>query len=389
MKAAAFFNYRYAFPLAAVLLAIVFMLNPDIAPAHLDEIEGGGLGAVGAALAVLSTFLLGGAAFATSAHSEVVAERLGQPFGTLVLTLSVTVIEVSVISSMMLHNESNPTLAREAVFSVMMIVNTGLVGLCLLLGSLRYREQTVSQQGIAGYLSVMIALGVLLLILPGEMKDTHDGAFSTFHLIFMSLTAVALYGAFLYMQTVRHKDLFVIGAGHGPHGGHGADAAHGAHGVHAPPDGRRFAAALGMLVVSLVGVVALSKQMAAGFEDGLSRFALADPDAVTGALLAAAVLMPESIAAVSAARRNDLQTSLNLSLGSVLATIALTIPTMAIISVIIDRPMVLGLGAVDRSLLLLTFVLSILSFGTGKTNALNGIVHLIVFFVYVMLLFVP
>lgn len=374
MKAAPLFSHRYVFPALAVLLAAVFLINPDIAPSHLDQADGGSLGPAGILLAILATVLLGGAAFATAAHAEVVAERLGQPYGTLVLTLSVTVIEVSVISSMMLHNEANPTLAREAVFSVMMIVNTGLVGLCLLLGSLRYREQTISQQGIAGYLSVMIALGVLLLVLPGELKDTVDGAFSTFHLIFMSLTAVALYCAFLYMQTVRHKDMFVIGHGHSGH---------------ARPDGRRFAAALGMLLLSLVGVVALSKQMAAGFEDGLSRLPLQDPDAVTGALLALAVLLPESIGAVAAARRNDLQTSLNLALGSVLATIALTIPTMAVISVIIEKPMVLGLGATDRSLLLLTFVLSILSFGTGKTNALNGIVHLIVFFVYVMLLFVP
>lgn len=371
VKAAPLFNYRYAFPVLAILLALVFLAAPDIAPAHADEDIG--LGTGGVLLAALATLFLGGAAFATATHAEVIAERLGQPFGTLVLTLAVTVIEVSVIASMMLHKGDNPTLAREAVFSVMMIVNTGLVGLCLLIGSLRYREQTISQQAIAGYLSVMIALAVLLLIMPVELRDTWEGAFSAFHLIFMSAIAVALYGVFLYMQTVRHKELFVTeAAGH-----------------HARPDTRAFAIALGFLLGSLVAVVALSKQMAAGVEVALGQFDLADPDAVTGALVALAVLLPESITAVAAARRNQLQLSLNLALGSVLATIALTIPAMAIISVIIDKPMVLGLDPSDRSLLVLTFVLSILSFGTGKTNALNGVVHLILFCVYVMLLFVP
>lgn len=373
VKAAPFFNYRYAFPVLAMLLALVFLAAPDIAPAHAEDVEGAGLGTIGTLLAALATVLLGGAAFATATHAEVIAERLGQPFGTLVLTLSVTVIEVSVIASMMLHKGDNPTLAREAVFSVMMIVNTGLVGLCLLLGSLRYREQTISQQAIAGYLSVMIALAVLLLIMPTELRDTWEGAFSPFHLIFMSAIAVSLYGVFLYMQTVRHTELFVAEA----------------PGHHARPDKRAFAIALGFLLGSLVAVVALSKQMAAGVEVGLAQFQLTDPDAVTGALVATAVLLPEGITAIAAARRNQLQLSLNLALGSVLATIALTIPAMAIISVIIDKPMVLGLDPADRSLLVLTFVLAILSFGTGKTNALNGVVHLILFCVYVMLLFVP
>lgn len=356
----------YVLPLLALLLAAVLALRPDIGPS-----AGGAMGALTGALSVA---LLCGSAFATVGHSDVVAARLGQPFGTLVLTLSVTIIEVSVIASIMLHKENNPTLARESVLSVLMIVNTGIVGLCLLLGSLKHREQSIQQQGVSGYLSVMIALGVMLLILPSETRAGATGEFSTGQLVYVALIAISLYAAFLYMQTVRHREHF--------------DSQPEGHSEPAPALGA-FAASLFMLLVSLCAVVALSKHVAAGVEDFLARFSLADPDAVTGALVAALLLMPEGISAVRAAARNHLQHSLNIALGSALATIALTIPAMAVISVVIGRPMVLGLESEDRTMLLLTFVLSILSFGTGKTNALNGMVHLIVFCVYVMLLFLP
>lgn len=321
--------------------------------------------------------LLLGAAFSTMAHSDVVAARLGQPFGTLVLTLSVTVIEVSVIASLMLNGANNPTLARESVFSVIMIATTGITGLCLVLGSLKHFEQRVQRQGLSGYLSVIIALSVLLLVLPRETTTSDDGTFTSFQLGFMAFVAVGLYVAFLYMQTVRHREHFVSGNGEG-------EEAEGP-----VPGGARFALALAMLLASLGGVVALSHPVAHGFEIFLAQFPLADPDAVTGALVALLLLSPEGITAVRAARRNDIQHSLNVALGSALATIALTIPTMAAISVVIGRPIVLGLDGEDRTMLLLALILCILSFGTGKTNVLNGIVHLIVFAVYVMLLFVP
>lgn len=356
----------YILPFGALALAALLALRPDIAP--------GAEGTVASVLAVLSVILLCGSAFSTVAHSDVVAARLGQPFGTLVLTLSVTIIEVSVIASMMLYKQNNPTLARESVLSVLMIVNTGIVGLCLLLGSLKHREQSIQQQGVSGYLSVMIALGVMLLILPSETRAGASGTFSTVQLIYVALTAIGLYGAFLYMQTVRHREHF-----DSQPEGHSEE----------PPAPRVFALALLMLLASLCAVVFLSKHVAVGFEDFLADFSLEDPDAVTGALVAALLLMPEGISAVRAAARNHLQHSLNIALGSALATVALTIPAMAAISVLIGRPMVLGLDNEDRTMLLLTFVLSILSFGTGKTNALNGVVHLIVFCVYVLLLFAP
>ena len=356
----------YALPALGILLALVFLLWPNVAP--------GAPGVLAGLMSAASVVVLCGAAFSAVGHADVVAARLGQPWGTLLLTLSVTIIEVSVMASMMINGGNNPTLARESVLSVLMIVNTGIVGLCLLLGSIRHREQTIQQQGISGYLSAMIALGVMLLILPNETHAGATGTFSTFQLAYMSAIAVALYAAFLYMQTVRYREHFSAQ----PEG-------------HAEPSPELpvFLLAGAMLLISLGAVVALSGRVATTFEDFLGQFSLADPDAVTGALVATLILLPEGISAVRAAGRNHLQHSLNIALGSALATVSLTIPAMAVISVIIGRPMVLGLDNEDRTLLLLTFVLAILSFGTGKTNALNGVIHLIVFCVYVMLLFVP
>lgn len=358
--------YSFLLPAGALALVALLALQPALAPGQESTISG--------LMGFFATLLLCGAAFATATHADVVAARLGQPFGTLVLTLSVTVIEVSVIVSMMLHKHNNPTLARESVFSVIMIVTSGIVGLCLLLGSLKHREQEIQQQGVSGFLSVIIALGVMLLVLPNETHSGMHGEFTTFQLLIMAFVAVGLYGAFLYMQTIRYAEHY--GAQPAGHGG-------GTHGS------RAFLVGLAMLVVSLIAVVLLSKHVAAGFETFIDGLGLEDPDAVTGALVAALVLLPEGISAVQAASRNHLQHSLNIALGSVLATIALTIPVMAFISVSIGHPMVLGLEPEDRTLMLLTFVLCILSFGTGKTNALTGVVHLIVFVVYVMLLFIP
>ncbi|MEP9353827.1 ionic transporter [Xanthobacter sp. KR7-65] len=356
----------YALPALGLLLALMFHLHPELAP--------GGRGLLVGIFSVLAVALLCGSAFSTVSHADVVAARLREPFGTLLLTFSVTIIEVSIMASMMLNGENNPTLARESVLSVLMIVNTGIVGLCLLLGSIKHREQTIQQQGVSGYLSAMIALGVMLLILPSETRAGATGTFSPVQLAYMSMIALALYAAFLYMQTVRHREHFATQPeGH----------------AEPKPKARAFLLALFMLLASLAAVVSLSRNVAETFEHFLGQFQLEDPDAVIGALVATLILLPEGISAVRAAARNHLQHSLNIALGSALATVSLTIPAMAFISVIIGRPMVLGLDNEDRTMLLLTFVLAILSFGTGRTNALNGVVHLIVFCVYVMLLFLP
>lgn len=363
--------YAYVFPFLALTLAAVLAALPQFAP----DVPPIGVTSAGTVLGgVLAIVFLCGSSFAAVAHSDIAALRLGQPYGTLVLTLSVTLIEVSVLAAMMLHASHNPTLVRESVFSVIMIVNTGIVGLCLLLGSLKHREQAIQQQGVAGFLSVLIALGVMLLILPSETRDGASGQFTPFQLGFMAFIAVALYAAFLYMQTVRHKEHFV-----------GLDDEHSERRPSVP----RFLRAVVMLLLSLAGVVSLSDHVAGSFERFLSLVPLADPDAVTGALVATLLLLPEGISAVRAANGNHLQHSLNIALGSALASIALTIPAMAAISMMLGLPMVLGLDPEDRTMMVLTFVLSIVSFGTGRTNALNGIVHLILFCVYLMLTVVP
>ncbi len=350
--------YAYVFPIAALALAALIRLVP------LPFSNG---------LSVVETLLLMGTSFAAVFHAEGIAQRIGQPFGTLVLTLSVTVIEVSVLVSMMLNGENNPTLAREAVLSTVMFVCTGIVGACLLLGSLRHREQEVRQQGINGYLSVIIAISVLCLLLPETTWSGQRGHYNHFQLAFIMGGTVLLYGAFLFMQTVRHRDHFL------------------AEEVGAAEEGpvRRLLVHVPLLLGSLVGVVALSSGVAAGVEEGLDHLGLADPDAVVGATVVALLLLPETITAIGAARRNDLQRSINTALGSALATIGLTMPAMVAVSEIVGRPLVLGLDPEDRIQLLLVLVLSIVSFGTGRTNLLNGFVHLVLFAIYVMTLFVP
>lgn len=367
MRKTRFGAYAYVFPVAAVALALFFAAVPGLSP-H------GTSGVAQVVAGVLALVFLCGSSFSAVAHSDVVAMRLGQPYGTLLLTLSVTLIEVSVIAAMMLHDGGNPTLVRESVFSVIMIVNTGIVGLCLLLGSLKHHEQVIQQQGVTGFLSVLIGLGVMLLILPSETRDGAGGQFTPLQLGFMAFIAVALYATFLYMQTVRHKEHFA--AQEPEHAG-------------GPLSPARFVRAVVMLLVSLAGVVSLSEHVAGSVEDFLATLPLADPDAVTGALVATLLLLPEGISAVRAASCNHLQHSLNIALGSALASIALTIPAMAAISMMLGLPMVLGLDPEDRTMMVLTFVLSILSFGTGRTNALNGVVHLILFCVYLMLTVVP
>ena len=310
-------------------------------------------------------------------HAEAVAARIGEPFGTLLLTLAVTTIEVSIIVSMMLHGENNPTLARESVFSVVMIACNGGIGLCLTVGALRYLEQEHKPQGTNSYLAVLIALSVLSLILPDFTLTTAAGTFSATQLAFVSLLSVLLYLAFLYMQSVRHRGYFVDGMETTDRHGPGEERQ--------PP----LWASVACLLAGLVAVVLLAERVAAGVENGLAALGVTHPDPIIGALVAALMLFPELLAAVRAALGNQLQRSINLILGSALATIALTIPAVAAVSLFTGRELTLGLNSRDEVLLVLTLVLSIVSFGSGRTNVMSGLVHIVVFFTYVLLLAVP
>lgn len=315
-----------------------------------------------------------GTVFAAVHHAEVIAERIGEPYGTLLLTLAVTVIEVALIETIMLGDKPVPALARDTVFAVVMIVCNGLVGVCIFIGGLRYREQGFQVSGANLYLSVLFALATITLILPNYTLTTPGPVFSTAQLLFVSVVTVILYGVFLYTQTILHRDYFISGPS--------ADAADEAH-----MSGRMLALSIALLVGSLLAVVLLAKKFSLVVD--VVTAMIGAPPAFAGVLVALLILLPESVAAIDAARKNDLQKSINLALGSSLATIGLTVPAVGAAAYLFDKQLVLGLDQQGMVLLLLTLFLSMLTFGTGRTNILFGLVHMVVFAVFLFLVFVP
>ena len=328
----------------------------------------------GLVFAAVLLVILFGTVFAAVHHAEVIAERIGEPYGTLLLTLAVTIIEVALIATIMLGEKPVPTLARDTVFAVVMIVCNALVGVCILAGGLRYREQDVQVTGSNLYLSVLIVLATITLILPNYTLTTPGPVYSATQLGFVSVVTVILYGVFLYTQTIRHRDYFIS-----------ETAGIADDGTHASNQALLVSAVL--LLVSLLAVALLAKKFSLVVDAGAAL--IGAPPAFAGILVALLILLPESVAAISAARKNDLQKSINLALGSSLATIGLTIPAVAVAAYALDKQLVLGLKVQDMVLLALTFVLSMLTFGTGRTNILFGLVHLVVFAVFVFLVFVP
>lgn len=356
----------WVFPVLAVLLFIA------------TAIPALGIGftrsAAGLAFAAVLLVVLFGTVFAAVHHAEVIAQRIGEPYGTLLLTLAVTVIEVALIATIMLGDKAVPTLARDTVFAVVMIVCNGLVGVCILVGGLRYREQDFQVTGVNVYLSVLIVLATITLILPNYTLGTPGPIYSASQLAFVSIATVLLYGVFLYTQTIRHRDYFIADDDQG-----GDDRA--------PASSKTVLISVVLLLVSLVAVVLLAKKFSMVVDVGAA--AIGAPPAFAGIVVALLVLLPESVAALAAARRNDLQKSINLALGSSIATIGLTVPAVAIATYLLDKPLVLGLGARDMVLLLMTMLISLLTFGTGRTNILFGLVHMLVFAVFIFLVLVP
>ena len=330
--------------------------------------------AAGLVFAALLLVILFGTVFAAVHHAELIAERIGEPYGTLLLTLAVTIIEVALIATIMLGDKPVPTLARDTVFAVVMIVCNGLVGICILAGGLRYREQDVQVTGSNLYLSVLIVMATITLIMPNYTLTTPGPFYSVAQLDFVSVVTVLLYGVFLYTQTILHRDYFVSAVT-----GNAADAT--------PVSNRMMTLSTLLLLVSLLAVVLLAKKFSDVVDFATQR--IGAPPAFAGVLVALLILLPESVAAVTAARRNDLQKSINLALGSSLATIGLTIPAVAMAAYVLDKELVLGLNQQDTVLLVLTFFLSMVTFGTGRTNILFGLVHIVVFAVFVFLVFVP
>jgi Ca2+:H+ antiporter len=327
----------------------------------------------GLVFAVVLLVILFGTVFAAVHHAEVIAHRIGEPFGTLLLTLSVTVIEVAMIETLLLSGKANPALARDTVFAVVMIVCNGLVGVCILIGGLRFREQEFQVSGANLYLSVLVVLATITLILPNYTVATPGPIYSATQLAFVSVVTIILYAVFLYIQTVRHRDYFIRDAVDDDHA--------------APISGRALALSVVLLLVALVSVVLLAKQFSYVVDAGAAL--IGAPPAFAGVVVALLILLPEGVAAVAAAGRNDLQKSLNLALGSSLATIGLTVPAVAAVNIGLAKPLLLGLEGRDSVLLLTTIILSMLTFGTGRTNILFGFVHVLVFAVFVFLVLAP
>ncbi len=336
----------------------------------LAPFAGGGLFDAAAAAALIATV------FAAVHHAEVVAHRTGEPFGTLVLAVAVTVIEVALIVSVMLSApEAKAGLARDTVFAAVMIVCNGIVGLCLLWGGARHHEQGFQVHGASAALAVLAALTTLTLVLPNVATTVPGPQFSTSQLVFAGIVSLVLYGSFVFVQTVRHRDYFLAADGGD------ADA-------HAPPPSNRTAlVSAALLVAALVAVVGLAKALTPTVEAALARLDV--PKAVVGIVIATLVLLPECLAALRAARANRLQTSLNLALGSALASIGLTIPAVAVVSIVLGRPLELGLGDKDQVLLALTLLVGVITLGTGRTTVLQGIVHLVIFAVFLFFAVVP
>jgi Ca2+:H+ antiporter len=327
----------------------------------------------GVVFAVVLLTILFGTVFAAVHHAEVIAHEIGEPFGTLVLTMSVTIIEVALIATIMLGDKEVPTLARDTVFAVVMIVCNGLVGICILAGGLRYREQNFQMTGSSIYLSVLVVLATMTLVMPNFTTAAPGPVYTVGQLIFVSLVTIALYIVFLYTQTVRHRDYFIVEADDSPDPG--------------IPLGRKLLINFGLLAVALLSVVLLAKKFSLVVDAATEM--MGAPPAFAGVVVALLILMPEGVAAISAARKNDLQKSINLALGSSLATIGLTIPAVAVVAVTMGKTLVLGLSQQDIVVLLLTVAVSMLTFSTPRTNVLFGFVHLVVLAIYLFKIFSP
>lgn len=310
-------------------------------------------------------------------HAEVIAHRIGEPYGTLVLALAVTVIEVSLIVSLMLAGgPGTATLARDTVFAAVMIIVTGIIGLCLLAGGMRYREQIFGKHGVSAALVTLTAITVLTLVLPNFTTSVAGPIYSESQLIFVAIISLVLYGTFVLVQAVRHRDYFLP-----------ADAEENEEVHAAPPTNATALVSLVMLLLCLAIVVLVAKTLSPTIESGIAS--VGAPKSLVGIIVALVILLPEGVAALRAARKNRLQTSLNLALGSALASIGLTIPAVAAVSVFAGFPVTLGIDTKSMVLLILSLFTIMLSFGTGRTTLLQGVVLLVIFAVYLFTTIVP
>jgi Ca2+:H+ antiporter len=310
-------------------------------------------------------------------HAELVAHRVGEPLGTLILAIAITVIEVGLIVTLMLAGGSaTASLARDTVFAGVMIILNGIIGLCMMAGGTRYREQEFGVHGTGAALTTLAAICALTLVLPNYTETTPGPYYSTSQLMFIAVVSLVLYGTFVLVQTVRHREYFLP-----PNAREDPEA-------RAPRPGIGAAWASAALMVIALGAVVLSgKALAPAVESAVA--AAGAPYAAVGVVIAMVVLLPEGYAAFRAARANRLQTSLNLALGSALATIGLSIPVVAAIAIVSGRQLVLGLDGRSTALLLLSLFIASMSLATGRTTVMQGAVHLVLFAVYLFMTVVP
>lgn len=353
--------WTWAAPIAAaILLALKF--------AHVVPADTG-------IVLALAAVLLAGSVFAAVHHAEIIALKVGEPFGSIVLAISITVIEVALILSILLGaSAGSEFLARDTVFATVMIVLNGIIGLCLVVGGMRHHEQTFQTNAASSALSVLGTLATITLVLPNYTLTTQGPNYNPAQLIFVSLACLVLYGVFLFVQTIRHRDYFL------------ADISEELP-LHDTPNSRTTVLSVAFLLVSLAGVVLLAKTLSPALETAIAGAGL--PQAFLGVVIAALVLMPEGMAAVRAAAANRLQTSLNLALGSAMATIGLTIPAVSAYALMSGMTLQLGLDPEEMALLVLSLFIGTVTLATGRTTILQGTVHLVIFGVFIFLSAVP
>jgi Ca2+:H+ antiporter len=316
-----------------------------------------------------------GSVLAAVQHAEIVSHRIGEPLGSVVLAVAVTIIEVSLIVSLMFSGKaSDAALARDTVFAAVMIILNGMVGLCILTGGIKYGEQNFGLQGISSALTILVAISIFTLVLPNYTVSVPGPFYNNAQLIFVGIVTLVLYATFIGVQNFKHKKLFVE-----PN----ADS----DDEHERPTKKEALFSLAFLIICLAAVVLLAEALAPGLEKWVAT--IGAPHSLVGVIIAIVVLLPEGISAIHAARNNKLQKSLNLSLGSALASIGLTIPTISIIAVFTGMPLTLGIDVKSTVLFLLSLLVIILSLSTGKTTILQGVVLLIIFSVYLFMIVSP
>jgi Ca2+:H+ antiporter len=328
-------------------------------------------------VAIFLAALLMPAVLAAVHHAEVIAVKVGEPFGTLVLALAVTVIECALIVTLMLAKpDTSAALLRDTVYSAVMIILGGVVGICIAVGAARHHVQRFGLYGVSAASTTLAALAVLVLVLPNFTTSTSGPTFTEGQLLLVGAASLVLWLLFVFIQTVSHRDYFLPDdADAGTY--HGSESC----------TNRQAALALALLIASLVAVVLLAKSLSDPLASAIVKTGA--PLSAVGVVIAGVVLLPEGLAALRAARANRLQTSLNLALGSALATIGLTVPIIATLSVIFDWTLVLGLDAKGVTLLALMILVSSMSLSTGRTTVLQGAVHLVIFVFFLFTSFMP